>query len=199
MKSRVFCLLLVLATPAFAAISQVQSKANWSGGSTSCAVTPTSGTTHPNLVVFWATWTSTSTLMAQVSDGITANTYVSAVGPTMQSATSIPTFAQLFYAKNVTGTTNPITVNFTGGSASTSACVFVEYSGADTVAPLDSVSEAISNSGSASNALDSGTASPANASLLVFGAAPMTPERRLREAGLLTFFRSPPTTASSSR
>jgi hypothetical protein len=36
--------------------------------------------------------------------------------------------------------------------------------------PLDSVSEAMSNSTSPSNALDSGTASPANANLLVFGA-----------------------------
>jgi len=139
MKSRLFCLLLVLAAPAFATISQVQSKANWSGGTASCAVIPTSGTTHPNLVVFWATWTSTSTLTVQVSDG-GFNTYVSAVGPTMQSATSAPTFAQLFYAKDITGTTNTITVNFTGGSASTSGCVFVEYGGLDTMYPLDSAS-----------------------------------------------------------
>jgi hypothetical protein len=144
----------------FAAISQVQSKANWSGGTASCAVTPTSGTTNKNLVVFWATWTSTSTLTAQVSDG-GFNTYVSAVGPTLQSATSTPTSAQLFYAKNITGTTNQITVNFTGGSASTSGCVFVEYQGADQTYPLDSVSAGLSTSGNMTNLLDSGTVAPA--------------------------------------
>jgi len=122
MKSRLFCLLLVLSTPAFAAISQVQSEANWTGGTASCAVAPTSSTTRNNLVVFWTTWTSTSTLTATASDGTTNNSYVSAVGPTLQTATSTPTSAQLFYAVIRTGTTNTITVTFTGGSASTSGC-----------------------------------------------------------------------------
>jgi hypothetical protein len=77
----------------------------------------------------------------------------------------------MFYAKNINvvpGQKDTITVTYSG-SATTSGCVFVEYQGADTLAPLDSVSEAISNATSPSNALDSGTASPANASLLVFG------------------------------
>lgn len=162
-KDRLFCLLLVLATPAFAAISQVQSKANWSGGAASCGVMPATTTTRNHLVVFWTTWTSTSTLTATVSDG--TNSYLSAVGPTLQTATSTPTSAQLFYAVIGTGTTNTITVNFTGGSASTSGCVFAEYMGLDTMYPLDSVSAGYSYS--LGTAMDSGTAAPAN--LLVFG------------------------------
>jgi hypothetical protein len=168
MKGRLFCLLLALANPAFATISQVQSKAQWSGGTTSCSVTPSSKTTSGNLVVFWATWTSTSTLTANVSD-TNVNTWYSAVGPTLQSATSIPTSAQLFYAKSITGTTNPVTVTFSGGSASTSGCMFVEYSGLDTNYPLDSISAGYSTSGNPTGVLDSGTVAPANANLLVFG------------------------------
>jgi uncharacterized repeat protein (TIGR03803 family) len=104
-----------------------------------------------------------------------SNSYVSAVGPTVQSAASSPTAAQIFYAKKtVSGSGGDIltvtySVNGVPTNANTSGCVFVEYQGADQNYPLDSVSEAISNSGSPSGTLDSGTASPANANLLVFG------------------------------
>jgi hypothetical protein len=163
-KNFFFSLVLVLAAPAFASIAQVQSKANWSGGATSCTVTPTSGTNNQNLAVVWTLWTSTSALTASVSD-IGVNTWYSAVGPTLQSTSN--TSAQLFYAKNITGTTNPITVTFSGGSASSSGCVFVEYSGLDQNYPLDNASAAYSYS--AGSLLDSGAVAPANANLLVFG------------------------------
>jgi len=70
------------------------------------------------------------------------------------------------------GGADTVTVTLTGLSGTSVpsfGMVMAEYSGLDTVAPLDSVSEAISNSGSPSGTLDSGTASPANANLLVFG------------------------------
>lgn len=103
------------------------------------------------------------------------NTWYSAVGPTFQSAASTPTTAQLFYAKNINASSggsngDPIKVTYscpysvgpppTGNPACTltpsitlAGVVVVEYSGLDTVAPLDSVSEAISNTGSPSNTL----------------------------------------------
>jgi hypothetical protein len=47
--------------------------------------------------------------------------------------------------------------------------VVAEYSGADTMYPLDSVSAGYSTSGNPTNLLDSGTVAPANSNLLVFG------------------------------
>jgi len=128
---------------------------------------------HDLIVVwtFWSTGSSANNLTASVTDNNNPNSnWVSAVGPTLQSASN--TAAQIFYVANTTGSgTDPVTVSYkvngTLTNASTSGCVFVEYQGADTVAPLDSVSEAISNS--AGNLLDSGTVAPANANLLVFG------------------------------
>jgi hypothetical protein len=103
--------------------------------------------------------------------------FPSAVGPTLQSAASTPTSAQIFYAENITGSgvghNDTVTVTFTCvsscGSPSISAggIVAVEYSGLDQNYPLDSVSAGYSYS--AGSYLDSGTAAPANANLLLFG------------------------------
>jgi hypothetical protein len=98
------------------------------------------------------------------------------LGQTLQSAASTPTSAQIFYAANITGSglgNDTITVTFTGpatGIISQAGVVAVEYSGLDTMSPLDSVNEAISNNISPSTVLDSGTANPANSNLEVFGA-----------------------------
>jgi hypothetical protein len=107
-------------------------------------------------------------LTASVADSPSfGNNFVSAVGPTLQVGSN--TAAQIFY---VAGLKSPgtgldtLTVTFSG-SASTSGCVFVEYQGADPKYPLDSVSAGYSYG--AGSLLDSGTAAPANANLLVFG------------------------------
>jgi hypothetical protein len=44
------------------------------------------------------------------------NTFVSAVGPTLQSSSSAPINAQIFYARNINGFsgTDHVTVTFTG-------------------------------------------------------------------------------------
>jgi hypothetical protein len=126
------------------------------------------------LIAVWTTWQSSVTLTATVADGF--GNYASAVGPTQQptQASGVPANAQIFYLKT-TGTggiMDTVTVTLTGPSGTpvpSFGMVMAEYSGLDTLNPLDSVSEAISNSGSPSGTLDSGTTSPANANLLVFG------------------------------
>jgi len=65
--------------------------------------------------------------------------FVSAVGPTIQSASS--TAAQIVYAKSINPGTDNIGIQFANsGSATSVSCVAVEYSGADTMYSLDSVS-----------------------------------------------------------
>ncbi len=187
MKKHVLCCIaLLLASPLFATITIQQSTALWNQTSTTtCAPTFGTNTGAGNLIVVWTSWQSTSTFTASVQDTYpppTGDTFVSAVGPTLQSAASTPTSAQIFYAKNIHGGADTVTVTYNGtGTVSSASCVIVEYSGADKSYPLDSVSAGYSTSGNQTTMLDSGTVAPANANLLVFaggGADPnvaMTP------------------------
>ena len=173
---------LLLASPAFATISYVQSKSKWtcsgSGSSITCAVTTTSATTNNHLLAVWTFWQSTSAYTASVSDSTTpANTFSSAVGPTLQSASSTPITGQLFYTKNIQGSgvgNDTITVTFTCPATCVSPTIasagvaVAEYSGADLNYPLDSVSAGHGNS--TGTALDSGYSAPAFPTLMVFGA-----------------------------
>ncbi len=131
----------------------------------SCAIGP-SPTNPGDLIVAWGEWQTSgpNTITATATQTQTGKNILSAVGPTVQSASN--TAAQIFYVANINNTGETVTLNFSGAVAS-SACVIVEYSGLDTMYPLDSVSEAISSG--AGGYMDSGTASPANANLLVFG------------------------------
>jgi hypothetical protein len=177
-KKYALSVILLLTLPASATISFVQSKSKWtcsgSGSTVTCAVITTTHTTTQNLLAVWTFWQSSSTYTAGVGDS-SSNTFLSAVGPTLQSASSPPVTAQLFYAKNIAGTagSDTVTVTFTGpttGSPTITAAgvAVVEYSGADLNYPLDSASAGHGNG--TGTALDSGYASPAFAHLALFGA-----------------------------
>jgi hypothetical protein len=89
-KCAVSSLILLLTSSVFATITNVQSNAKWtcigSGTSITCAVIlTTQPTTTGNLLAVWTFWESTSTYTAAVQDSITTNSFVSAVGPTLQS------------------------------------------------------------------------------------------------------------------
>jgi hypothetical protein len=158
---------LLLATPAFATITKIQSNATWATtNTTSCTVT-LSNTSLNNLLVVWATWSPSSVSVSNVQDSNNPQ-FPSAVGPTVQSASN--TAAQILYQNNIrpTSGTDTVKVTFSGGTASTASCVAVEYSGADLNYPLDSVSAGYSTSGNPTSLLDSGTVAPANSNLLVF-------------------------------
>jgi len=101
------CVILLLTLPAFATISNIQSNANWScsnaGNSITCVVTLTTQPTMTgNLLAVWTFWQSVFPYTASVDDHTTGNnTWYSAVGPTLQSASS--TSGQIFYAKKING------------------------------------------------------------------------------------------------
>ena len=170
-KSVLCCIVLLLASPVFATITKQQSAATWNQLSTTNCVVPFGVATGANnLIVVWTSWQSTSTFTALVGDSFpTQDTFVSAVGPTLQPAASTPTTAQIFYAKKIQGGNDTVTVTYSG-TVSSASCVIVEYSGADLNYPLDSVSAGYSISSNSTNVLDSGTTVPANSNLLVFGA-----------------------------
>ena len=166
MRKCFLSVVLLSALPALATITKIQSNATWNTNVGSCSVTLTN-TVSQHLLVVWATW-SPSSLTATVNDLPNTNSFPGAVGPTVQSVSN--TAAQIFYAKSIApASSDSIQVNFSGGTATTASCVAVEYSGADTMYPLDSVSAGYSTSGNATSLLDSGTVAPANSNLLVFG------------------------------
>jgi len=164
-----------------------------------CVINTSVNVSSGNLLAVWTFWESVNTATGApypytVSVGDTAvpqnNTFNSAVGPTLQLAAGTPTTAQLFYAKNINpstgddvitvtytcpeynptnGTGNPGCTQSPVPSITLAGVVVVEYSGLDTMYPLDSVSAGYSSSGNQTSLLDSGNAAPANSNLLVFG------------------------------
>jgi hypothetical protein len=165
MKKSLLCAVLLAAVPALATISKVQSAATWNSSGSTCNVSLT-GTTAGNLIALWITWSPSSLTLNLGYTDPTNNAYASAVGPTIQSASG--TAAQIVYAKNIQGGTDVIHFPFTTGTATSVSCVAVEYSGADKMYPLDSVSAGYSTSGNPTSLLDSGNAAPANSNLMVF-------------------------------
>jgi hypothetical protein len=168
MKYRL-CLFLLLTLPASATISYVRSAANWTGtSSTSCNVSL--GTTgFGDLLAVWAEWQTSSspnTVTITTTQDNRSNTLNSAVGPTVQSASN--TAGEIFYVRSIGSGGDGVNLFFSG-TVSSSACVIVEFSGADIYYPLDGVSAGYSTSGNATGLLDSGNVAPANSDLLVFG------------------------------
>jgi hypothetical protein len=171
-KKLALSLVLLLALPAFATITDVQNNSNFACTSSPCTVTLNTRphTTTGNLIAVWTVWQSSATYTVNnVLDSNSLNSFVSAVGPTVQSASSPPLTAQIFYAKSIQASSghDVVTVTFAGSGSISAGVVAVEYSGLDQNYPLDSVSAGYSYSTGA--LLDSGTAAPANANLLVFG------------------------------
>src|SRR5579872_4341757 len=169
MRKCLLSLLIFATTSVFATISQVRSSATWSSSaSSSCNVT-LSATNTGDLIGIWTYWktSAANNLTASVGDSL-GKTYLSAVGPTVQSVSN--TASQIFYLPNVGS--NPsgytVTVTFSGSASVASGCVAVEYSGADIYYPLDSVSAGYSTAGNKTGLLDSGTVAPASSNLLVF-------------------------------
>jgi hypothetical protein len=164
------CVLFFLVLPASATISPVQSAANWSGtSSTECDVSFTT-TTAGHLMVVWGEWQTSSAntvAITTTTDTQGVRTLYSAVGPTVQSTGNIA--GQILYVKNISGGPDGVNLKFSG-TVTASACVIVEYSGADPFYPLDSVSAGYSYATTPGTALDSGAAAPANPNFMVFGA-----------------------------
>jgi hypothetical protein len=158
-SSLLLAAMLLIASGAEANITRTQSVTG-SGSGTTCTATFGSTTAAHDLIVVWSFWQS-STLTASVADSL-ANTYGSAVGPTTRPGASGGN-AQIFFAKNVAGGTDTVTVTYSG---STTACnvVAADYSGADQNSPLDAVAANTGNS----SALDSGSATPSFANEVVF-------------------------------
>ena len=105
-------------------------------------------------------WNDTTSSVSSVTD-TSGNTYVQAVGPTTASGAR----QSIYYAKNIKGGSNTVTVTFNQAAAYPDIRV-LEYAGADTSSPLDVTAAAVGSSTTA----NSGSATTTSANELVFGA-----------------------------
>ncbi|HKT69833.1 MAG TPA: IPT/TIG domain-containing protein, partial [Terriglobales bacterium] len=105
-------------------------------------------------------WNDTTSSVSSVID-TQGNTYVRAVGPTPASGAQ----QSIYYAKNIKGGSNTVTVNFNAAAVYPDVRV-LEYAGADTTNPLDI---AVGNAGNSTTA-NSGPATTTAANDLIFGA-----------------------------
>ena len=105
-------------------------------------------------------WNDTRSAVSSVVDS-RGNSYILAVGPTLGSALT----QSIYYAKNIAGGNNTVTVTFNQTAAYPDVRV-LEYSGADPTNPLDVTAAAMGNSKSPS----SSPAAITTSSELIFGA-----------------------------
>ena len=127
--------------------------------SSSVAVTYSVAQTAGNLNVVEVGWNDTTSSVNTVTDS-KGNSYVLAVGPT--SGTGLR--QSIYYAKNIAGGSNTVTVTFSKAAAAVDVRI-LEYSGLDTVSPLD-VTAAAAGSGTTAN---SGAATTRSANELIVG------------------------------
>jgi hypothetical protein len=116
--------------------------------------------TAGNLNLVAVMWGDTTRAVSSVTDS-KGNSYALAVGPT--KATGLT--SAIYYAKNIAGGSNTVTVTFNGTAAYPNVNV-LEYSGLDTGNPLD-VGAAATGSGTTAN---SGSATTTSANELIVGA-----------------------------
>jgi len=163
---------LLPATPTFAAatfvrlveIAATASSASITTGNFSAAVTA------GNLIVVRVFYNSSARTVSSVTD-TKGNSYAKAVGPTTGVGTMAGWRMEIWYAKNVVGGTGfNVTATFDASFNAEKSIAAHEYSGLDTIAPLDVTSAQAVNVANAST----GTAVTTSASELVFGAALFT-------------------------
>lgn len=132
------------------------------GGAASVAATFSSNTTSGNLIVV-AFAPNSSVIVSSIADGL-GNTYVQATAPSGVSGQNV----EIWYAKNITGGTTPtVTVTPNFATNATLVCAIAEYSGLDTISPLDQHLGATGTS----TAPASGAVTTTSANELIFGAA----------------------------
>jgi hypothetical protein len=141
-------------------INFVQSNFATANSGTSIAIPYTSLQVAGNLNVVAVMSGDTTSSISSITDS-NSNTYTRAVGPT--STTGLQ--QSIYYAKNIVGGSNTVTVKFNPSASSPNVNV-TEYNGLSTSNPLD-VSAAASGSGTSAS---SGSATTTSANELIVGA-----------------------------
>jgi chitodextrinase len=150
------------ATASAVAPAQIQMASNIATGGKTVSIAFSAPSTAGNLIVAYVVYDNSGA--ATISD-TGGNVYQSAVGPTPFGAGN-SWRAQIFYAKNITGGAVKVTATFSTAISSFGLIYVHEYSGLDSVNPVDAV---ISSAGTGS-ALNSGSLNTTTGTDLLFAA-----------------------------
>ncbi len=141
-------------------ISRVQYKSSSNTGVSTLSATLDSNATAGNLLVVLVSSGSDSLASASVTDTL-GNTYQLAGGVTSATAENVSSTAEhlIFYAENIAGGANTVTINF-GGEMTSVVMTVVEYSGIAAEESFDQISSSryssANHSGTPSSTYDSG-------------------------------------------
>jgi chitodextrinase len=136
------------ATPQFQQLSEAHPTATSSSVST-----PNFGgaTQTGDANIVWVWYPSTTQSVSSVTDSA-GNSYQKAIGPTTGTGAEAGWRQEIWYAKNITGSSNlVVTANFTGSFAGEKSITVEEFSGLDKTAPLDVAAAANVNSANVSS------------------------------------------------
>src|SRR5579872_170682 len=117
--------------------------------------------TAGDLIVLGLTWFPSTLTVSSIVD-TQGNSYVSVGPPVIMSGEA----QQIWYAKNINGGANTVTTTMSGSFSQSSDMVMAEYSGVNTVSPLDVTS---SNSGTNGSVADSGSKATNFSNELIYG------------------------------
>jgi len=152
---------LLAALPLSAGITFVQqSYATSNPSGSSLQVTYPAAQTAGNLNIVVVGWNDTTSAVSSITDS-KGNVYTRAIGPTAGTALT----QSIYYAKNIAGGSNTVTVTFNRTAAYPDVRV-LEYNGVDTANPLDVI---VAGAGTGLTA-NSGLASTTSLNELIFGA-----------------------------
>jgi hypothetical protein len=154
-----FTPLVVLPLSAGISFVQQNNTTSYPSGSSMVVAYPAAQTAG-NLNIVVVGWNDTSAAVKSITDS-RRNTYTLAVGPTAGTALT----QSIYYAKNIAGGSNTVTVTFNRTAAYPDVRV-LEYAGVDQTSPLDVTAAAAGNSRNGS----SGPAATTGLNELIFGA-----------------------------
>jgi len=140
-------------------INMVQSKASTTSG-TVATINWTSNTTTGNLIVVGYTLLDSVDQVTSVTDS-QGNTYTKITSASGTIGGSAGAYGGVWYSKNITGGTTP-SITVTGGGGANINAVAMEFSGIDTVNPLDSA--AVKRGVGTTASMTSGTSAATSAS-----------------------------------
>ena len=132
---------VVSAAPASIAFKQsIGNNAGYGPTSKTLALTFPAANTAGNLIILSVNWGNTGIQVSSITD-TRGNTYANIAGQ-VNYGKGYPQSNQLYYAKNILGGANIITVTMSGKPSVVFEARAYEYAGLDTVSPLDQFSSA---------------------------------------------------------
>jgi len=152
-------------------VQLVQSAAHDNGAASlaTCTASFGSANTAGNLIVVAVEIGATATDRQAVITDTQGNTYVPAMSQVTWRTVGGGSSAQIFYAANVKGGANTVTMTLSGGATAWNQIEIHEYSGLATSSPLDVTASAFGTTGTSPFTVSSGSAVTTSSGELIFG------------------------------